>query len=373
MNLDRVRDEFELVRRGVIFLNHAGVSPISHRCAERMKDTIELNHAFPFHMWSEFKKRLNTSRHSVANMLNVQPDEIAFAQNTTEGINWIANGIDWHPNDRIVSIRGEYPANIYPWMRLREKGVIFHLMQPEDERISLDQIEKALIPGTRLLTLSLVQFASGFRINLEEVGELCKSKGVLFMVDLIQGMGAFPLNLKKANVDFAAGGSQKWLLGPQGAGFFYCPHEHFNLVKPTCVGADSVAKTLPYLQYDFVFREDTRRFEYGTLPTVNLIGMGTAIDFLLECGLQTISKRVHTLTNILVDGAISKGYHCHSPRGEGEWSGIVMLTHPNLSNEAVVSQLREKEIWAIEREGRIRLAPHFYQTEEEMKKVVDAL
>ncbi len=373
MDLDRIRSEFEFPKKETVFLNHAGVSPIPKRCVETMRWAIEMNYSMPPHAWFEMKNQFAECRNSLARMLNVQADEIAFSRNTTEGINWVANGIDWHANDRIVSIRGEYPANIYPWMRLRDKGVIFHLIQPVEERVTLEQIEKELIPGTRLLTVSFVQFASGFRLDLEEVGKLCHSKGVLFMVDLIQGMGVFPLDLKKAQVDFACGGAQKWLLGPQGAGFFYCPHHLFSVIQPTCVGADTVTEPLPYLQYEYVLREDTARFEYGTPPSINLIGMGESLALFLETGMEEICERVRMLTDILVEGALNKGYQCHSPRGKTEWSGIVTLTHSTHSNQSILDRLNENNIRGIEREGRIRLSPHFYQTEEEMQRVVDAL
>ncbi|RJP24617.1 MAG: aminotransferase class V-fold PLP-dependent enzyme [Candidatus Omnitrophota bacterium] len=373
MDLNRIRDEFELVRNGTIFLNHAGTSPLSRRCADAMQWAVELNRTMPPDAWGQFQQRLSDCRNLLARMLNVQANEIAFSRNTTEGINWIANGIDWRPGDRIVTIRGEYPANIYPWMRLREKGITLHLIQPIEERVTLEQIEKELVPGTRLFTISFVQFASGFRIDLEAVGELCRKKGVLFFVDLIQGMGVFPLDLKKAHVDFAAGASQKWLLGPQGAGFFYCPHTLFNVIQPTCVGADTMAEPLPYLHYEYELRADTARFEYGTPPSINLIGLEAALNLFEEAGMENVCERVRILTTILVEGALKKGFHCHSPRGDDEWSGIVILTHPLHSNQTILKQLEVKNIRATEREGRIRLAPHFYQTEEEMTLVVDAL
>jgi len=373
MDLQKYREEFFHPQQDFIFLNHAGVSPLPRCTEEAMKRVIDLNRVLSPEAWKEIQQHVPACRLAIARFLNVNPDEIALTRNTTEGINWVANGIDWHAQERIVSIRGEYPANIYPWMRLRRKGVIFHLIQPKGGRVDPEMIEQALTPGTRLLTLSFVQFTTGFRADLEAIGRICKRKGVLFMVDVIQGLGALPVDLKAAQVSFAAGGAQKWLLGPQGGGFFYCASEHLGAVNVTSVGSDSMARPIPYLDYEYELRKDAARFEYATLPTLCIAGMRTSVEMILKAGAEEIGERIHLLTDILIDGAKRKGCRCHSPRGDGEWSGIAAFTHPLYSNETILSQLRSRNIIAFEREGCIRFAPHFYQTEEEMRRVVDAM
>lgn len=373
MNLSKYRDEFETVQRGLIYLNHAGVSPLPRRCADAMREAIVWNTFLTPENWMRYIGGVQRCRRAVARMLNVDDEDIALCRNTTEGINWVANGIDWKPGDRIVTVEGEYPANIYPWMRLVEKGVELVRIQPVNERVPLELIEKELTSRTRLLTLSYVEFASGFRFDLEAIGLLCQQKGIPFLVDLIQGMGVFPLDLKAWNVTFAAGGGQKWLLGPQGGGFFYCPSENLSLLETTMVGATSVVRWTPYTEYDFTLRPNASRFEFGTPPTIPLIGMAASVEMLLEAGMEEVCQRVRLLTDRLIDGAKSKGYICHSPRGESEWSGIAILSHPRHTPGDVVNRLREQGIEGAEREGRLRLTPHFYQTEEEMTRVVDEL
>jgi len=373
MNLSLYRDEFEPPRPGFVYLNHAGVSPLPRRCAEAMRRIVEGNRVLSPESYGHAMARLKECREAVARMLNVTPDEIALSRNTTEGINWVANGLPWKPGDRVVSINREYPANIYPWMRLKNRGVELHLIDPVDERVSLEAISQALTPSTRLLTLSFVEFASGFRFDLEAVGNLCRERGVLFLVDLIQGMGVFPLDLKRCRVDFAAGGGQKWLLGPQGAGFFYYARERLETLEVTCAGASSVVRWTPYTDYDYTLPEQAKRFEYGTPATLPLAGMGISVNLLLEAGMENVRDRIRLLTDILVDGLTHKGYRCHSPRGEGEWSGIVSFTHPARPSASVVNELLGRDIWAVEREGRIRLTPHFYQTDGEMKRVVECM
>lgn len=373
MDIQLFRDEFQHARDGVIHLNHAGVSPISHRCAQAMNEAIEWNRNLTPENWDRTVKRMQACRASVAKMLNVPPEDVALSRNTTEGINWVANGIDWKPGDKIVSVLGEYPANVYPWMRLNDRGVVFKMIPPVNSRVPLERIEKELTPDTRLLTISFVEFVTGFRSDLEALGRLCQEKGIAFLVDLIQGMGVFPLDIKTWNVTFAAGGSQKWLLGPQGAGFFYCAKENLDLLDVTCAGATTVTRWTPYTDYDYTLREDASRFEYGTPATLPLAGLGAAVDLLLEAGMEAVCERVKLLTDILIDGAIGKGYRCVSPRGEKEWSGIVALDPPNETPQSVVNRLLERQIFGAEREGFLRLTPHFYQTEAEMQRVVDTL
>ncbi|MBN2328748.1 MAG: aminotransferase class V-fold PLP-dependent enzyme [Candidatus Omnitrophica bacterium] len=373
MNLEAYRDEFEATKNGQIYLNHAGVSPLPRRCAEAMREAIVWNSDLTPENWDRYIGGVERCRKALGAMLNVSPEDIALSRNTTEGINWIAGGMDWKPGDRVVTVEGEYPANIYPWMRLQKKGVELVRIQPVGERVPLERIEKELTPQTRLVSLSYVEFASGFRFDVEAVGDLCQKKGIPLLVDLIQGMGVFPIDLVKWKVTFAAGGGQKWLLGPQGGGFFYCPDKHLDLVETTTVGATSIVNWTPYTDYDFTLRPNASRYEYGTPSTLPLIGMAASVEMLNEAGMENVCERVRIITDVLIDGAGRKGYICHSPRGESEWSGIVIISHPNHSPNSVVENLQVHDIQASEREGRIRLAPHFYQTEEEMIRVIDRL
>ena len=185
--------------------------------------------------------------------------------------------------------------------------------------------------------------------------------------------GALPVDLKKAQVTFAAGGAQKWLMGPTGVGYFYCAQEHLDLLEVTTVGATTVRSIQPYLDYDFQLRKDTNRFEYGTLPNYSIIGMGAAVDLLLEAGAENISQRIYKLTTMLVEGLQEAGFTCHSPRGENEWSGIVSFTHPDVPPQALTDILWKNGIFAREREGYLRLAPHYYLTEEEIEKIIRTL
>lgn len=228
------------------------------RCAKAIRDAVGCFQRLGVEDWAANAEAIDRARSAVARLINAGEDEIALTRCTTDGINWVANGLGLRSGDRVVSINGEYPANIYPWMRLRKHGVEFHLIEPVERRVTLDQIADALTANTRVLAISWVQFASGFRIDLEAVGRLCEERGVLLVVDVIQGLGAFPLDVKQCRVSFLSCGAQKWMLGPQGAAFFYCPKENLDRVELTQVGSDSVANPLPYLEYDYTPRPGAR-------------------------------------------------------------------------------------------------------------------
>jgi selenocysteine lyase/cysteine desulfurase len=371
--LEDIRAEFKTVWDGVIFVNHAGVSILPQRCANAMKQMVDLNQMLQVDQFMQMMRMVEDCRTRSAELLNASPKEIALSRNTTEGINWVANGLKWKSGDRIVTVNGEYPANIYPWLRLQEQGVEVHMIQPQNGRITMDQIEAAITPNTKLVTLSFVDFVTGFRIDLNAVGELCVQKNVLFHADLIQGLGAVSVDVKQAKISFASFGGQKWLLGPMGAGIFYCNKDCLDLLEVKNVGATSVKNFIPYLDYDYTLRDDAKRFEYSASAVHAIAGLGASLGIFLSTGMDLISSRIKKLTDILVDGAIQKGYDCISPRGENEWSGIVSFKHPQKDTLEVVDQLRKEQIFTLEREGYIRLSPHFYHTDAEMHKIVDTL
>lgn len=371
--LEEIRAEFKTVWDGIVFVNHAGVSILPHRCANTMKRMIDFNQMLQVEQFMQMMKMVEDCRSNAATLLNATTGEIALSRNTTEGINWVANGLDWKRGDRIVTVNGEYPANVYPWLRLQNQGVEVHMIEPHQNRVTLDQIEAAITPNTKLVTLSFVDFVSGFRIDLEAVGELCAQKGVLFHADLIQGLGALPVDVKKSKISFASFGGQKWLMGPMGAGLFYCDRDCLDLLEVKHVGATSVKDFIPYLEYDYTLLDDAKRFEYSASAVHAIGGLGASLSIFLDFGMEYIASRIKKLTDILVEGATEKGYECISPRGGSEWSGIVSFTHPKKDKQEVVDQLWQSQIFTLEREGYVRLSPHFYQTEAEMHKIVEAL
>ncbi len=364
---------FPVLQEGVLFLNHAGTSPIPRPTADLMQQQIE-EHASQFTtsraVWS---RRMSDAVSAMAELIGAPNDSIALMPNTTTAVATVANGLSLQEGDRVVGLEGEYPANVYPWRRLEQSGVSYIQIPARDDRFDYEEIESALSPPTKVLAVSSVMFASGLRLDLSRLGEMCRKQDVFLFVDAIQSLGAFEMNVVESKIDFLATGSQKWMLGPMGAGFLYVRPEVLDRVKVTVQGADSMIPETPYLDYESKrLKPGARRFQGGTIALVTALGLGRSVRLLLDYGIADIQQRIQVLTDILVEGLTAKGYACHSPRGEGEGSGIVMFTHPRLSPGEVAQRLQDRNIVAIEREGRLRLSPHFYLVEEEMERVVDA-
>jgi len=354
------------------FYNHAGVAPLSNRAADAlMKYTAEArDDAYLTGRWYDHAE---TTRKLAAQLIGATPQEIAFTKNTSEGIAFVANGLEWHAGDEIVSTAVEYPANVYPWMDLAQRLGVKHIMVPErDGRIVLDELLAAVTPRTRMIALSHVEYASGFRNDVAAIGAFCRSRGILFCVDAIQALGVIPVDVEAMQIDFLSADGHKWLLGPEGAGFFYCRKEHLTKLRPE-IGWLNFVNAMDYGNYNFTLRSDARRFECGTYNIPGILSLGASLQLIDELSVEFIQQRVLALTDRLCAGLRNKGYSVFSPRGEGETSGIVAFTHPKLDHAAIVRDLQTKKIAIVIREKRLRASPHFYNSPEQIDRLIAAL
>jgi len=363
--------EFPILSRWHFF-NHGGVAPISARAAEALnlytKQACE-----DAYLSGKWYQQAETTRQLSARLINATPSEIAFIKNTSEGLAFVANGLEWKSGDEILSTAVEYPANVYPWMDLQQRAGVKHVMVPEvNGRIDPETLLAAVTPRTRMIALSHVEYASGFRNDLARIGAFCRSKGILFCVDAIQSMGLLPVDVKAMNIDFLSADGHKWLLSPEGCGVFFCRKELFSQVRPE-VGWWNVINSTDYGAYDFTLRDDARRFECGTYNIPGVLAMGASLELLLELGIDLISRRVFALTEQLCEGLGVKGYSVISSQAESERSGIVAFMHPSGGHAEIVRKLQEKKIVIVIREGRLRASPHFYNTPEQIQALIDAL
>lgn len=368
----QVRRLFPVTERWA-FLDHACVAPISRPVYEAMTKHLQdvltagdVNSA----RWDAMVAR---TRLSAARLLGCRPREVAFLKNTSEGINLVAGGLRWRPGDNVVSAQGEFPANIYPWMALAPQGVELRLVPQRDGRLRYRDLRDAIDPRTRVLALSFVEFLSGFRNQVARLGELCRRRGVLFALDAIQGLGALRLEVDEAGVDFASADAHKWLLGPEGAALFYCRHQRLELLGSTPVGWASVRRTGDYLPYDLTLKPEVSRFELGTANTVGVAGLGAAVDLLLAVGIERIERRIKVLTDRLCRGLEGLGAEVLSSRRRGEWSGIVSFRLPGAQGARVLRRLRRRRIVVSHRSGWLRVSPHFYNSEEEIDRLLETL
>ncbi len=364
-------DEFPSARK-FIYLNHAAVSPLCLRASKAMQWLAEdalNNGSVHYDQWLETYEGL---RSSAARLINATRSEIALVKNTSEGIATIAMGLDWRAGDKVVAFKEEFPANQYPWRRLESKGVSIEWLSASDP---LDRIDEAA-RGSRLLAISFVQFLTGFRADLKAIGEICQRRGTIFLVDAIQGLGAFPIDVQAARIDALAADGHKWLVGPEGCGILYISKRLQELVEPVEFGWTNVAGYEDYGSRDMKLRPDAGRYECGTLNTIGCFGLRAAIDFLLEVGIENIAPKVQALADRIAEGVRRKDYEVLGTRSADTSSGIVSFRKAGAGNDgaqAIIADLRANSIIAAARAGWVRASPHFYVGPEGIEKMIELL
>jgi cysteine desulfurase/selenocysteine lyase len=374
MNWERTRSLFPVTQE-VAYFNNAGVGPISSRVDEAIRRYAgEATRLGAFNYPRFFDAEIERVRARAALLLNASADEVAFVKNTTEGLGIVASGLDWQRGDEVLTCDLEYPSNVYPWWSLRERGIETLMLRSREGRLPFAAFEEALqSPRVRLLALSSVEFGSGARNDLEALGGLCRERGVLFCVDAIQSVGCFPIDVEKCGIDFLAADGHKWLLSVEGCGIFFCSKRVLDLVTPRIVGWRSVQDNRDFDTYHMDLQPSAGRFEEGTTNTPGIFALGAAIDLLLELDVSAIGERVLALTDRLVDGLRARGAEISSPREPGEASGIVSFAIPGQSPADTVRRLRAEQIFVVERRGGVRASPHFYNSEDEIDRLLAAL
>jgi len=357
------------------YLNHAARGPLPTPALKAMGLAIEWQASLGS-IWNFYVETIEAVRSKVAKLIGATADEIAFTQNTAQGLSLVASGIRWQRGDNVVTNDQEYPTNIYPWLNLKSRGVTTKLVPIPDKKVTAERLIEAVDDKTRAIAVSFVQFASGYRVDLKTLGKFCREQGIYLIVDGIQGVGVLPLNVTEWNIDFLACGGHKWLLGPfGGTGFLYLRKPIWQELELTNVGYFSV---IPhgehFLNYSLVLRNNARRFEGGPVSLVNLKGFEASLELLLAVGVPEIEAHVIALTDRLSHGLQGKGWRLYSPRNAGECSGIISFSHPTRLVTETAACLEKAKIIASVREGNlVRFSPHYYNTEEEIDLVISLL
>jgi selenocysteine lyase/cysteine desulfurase len=372
MDIPEVRQLFP-VTGNYNFQNTAAVAPISTRVVEAV-NTYLARARDQAYLDSGFYRHADGVRELAARLINADPEEVTFIKSTSEGLCFVANGLNWSTGDNIVTAACEFPSNVYPWMALQARGVQIKSIIEEDGRIPLERLATAIDGRTRLVAVSAVQYASGFRTDLTALGRICQERGVFFCVDAIQALGVTPVDVKRMNIDFLSADGHKWICGPEGAGIFYVRRELQGHLTPTTIGWNSMKNAWDFDNILFEYRDDAKRFDAGAYNLAGIFGLGAAIELLLEVGLEKIHKYVMRLTDRLVEGVRSKGYRVVSPRQPGEGSGIVAFISDSHDLAQLQAHLQaEYRIVTAVRKGRLRCSPHLFNTEDEIEQVIDVL
>ena len=370
MNTPLPRSQFAVTER-YTYLNHAatGVLPVSSR------DAID---AF-VHGQAEggvmgvymYEAQMPQYRERVGRFIGASGEEIAILRNTGDGATAVALGLDWSPGDEIILTDNEFPSNAIPWLALRSRGVNIRFVRSERERMTPDVLRRLMTPRTRVVTVSWVSFADGYRHDLAALAEVAHASGALFCVDVIQGLGAFPLDVQDANIDVAYGGGQKWLMSLQGVSFLYVRRELLNRLSLGAPGWRSVEDMWDFLNYEQPLAGNASKFEGGTPNFVGALSLDRAIDVLQSAGAAAIAKHVLALTDRLADGLDRIGAEVLTERGEGISSGIVTFRMPGRDNVALGKALQREGVVTTWRESGIRVAPHGYNTTEEIDRLLE--
>jgi selenocysteine lyase/cysteine desulfurase len=356
------------------YLNHAGMAPLPRRSAQRMAALAELVSRTGDRQWLDRQAEVDRVRGLAARLLGArQPHEVAFVENTSTALSMIAGGLDWRPGDNVVGAALEFPSNVYPWMQLADFGVEYHQVPERAGRIDPEELIALMDDRTRMLALSWVQYASGFRSDLARLGAACRERGVLFVVDVIQGLGALELDVEREMVDVAAASGHKWLLGPEGAGLLYVSDRVVDRLRPARSGWRSTRDIFQWADYDLTWAEGAKRFESGTLNVYGIVALGGSLDILQEAGAAAIEEQVLALTGRAARGLADLGFSVVSSRTPDETSGIVTATHPRLDPKELAKRLGGRDIVVAARAGRFRISPHFYNTEEEIDRCLGEL
>jgi selenocysteine lyase/cysteine desulfurase len=367
------------------FFNHAGVAPISPAAAKALRGFADQAETRAY-IDSGWYRRIKQVKQAAARLINARGHhEIAFVPNTSAGLAIVARGLEWIAGDNVVISAVEYPANRYPWEDLKRFGVELIEVAPQpDGRIDVEDVVDAITNRTRVVAISHVQYASGFCIDLKPISDMVHSvpgsRGLL-CVDAIQSVGAMPVDVQAMGIDFLAADGHKWMLSPEGCGIFYCREDLIQMLHPPVVGWMNMINATNYGDYQFEFCNDARRFEPGSYNVPGILALGASIDMLLQVGLDNVWARIEVLTARLCEGLKSKGYHIFSPRQDGERSGIVIFDSPAPDNQSadkgpmqqIVSDLENRNIIIVVREGRMRASPHYYNTEQQIDELIKAL
>lgn len=369
-NVERIREQFPITKRKA-FLNHAAQSPFPKPVADVVRRSVDefSNFGTTSIEWN------NGGKPFFAKLVHAKPEEIALVENTSMGLNIAANLLRYPPGSKIVTTDLEYPSVVYPWLR-KSLGVKVHYVKNVNGKILLDDMEKAVDDKTVAVAISHVEYVNGFRHDLRALSEIVHEHGAYLIVDAIQAAGAMQIDVEKDDVDFLTTACYKWLLSPPGGGYFYIKEELIEKFEPPFVGWASV-KPEVFETTDFWdiwslrLSETASRFEVGSPSFISLLGTAEALKLLLNVGIENIEKRILKITDHLITAVKDLGLKLQTPEEKACRSGIVnfKIDKP----KELAEKLKRKDIIVSARANGIRVSPHFYNTEEEIDRLIEEI
>jgi len=372
-HIDELRAQFPVIKR-YTYLNHAAVGPLPQRVLDEVsRINQDKGYSGGLH-WMDWEDEAEKTRKIIARFINAHPEEIAFTQNTSAGLSIIANGLNWEKTDNIVVNDLEFPSNLFPWqIQAKRHGLVTKTVQQRNEELAMDAFEQEIDSHTKIVAVSHVQFSNGFKVDLQHLSKLAHENGGYVITDAVQSLGQMPIDVKKLDVDFLATSGYKWLLSPIATGFLYIKKELIDEIEPSIVGYRTDENHHEFSYRTITPAKNARRFEHGQINFPGIAGMQAAIELLEGYGILNIERRIRELVDVLIAGISElRGLKVLSSLKQEHRNGLVKVG--GLENpEEMVAKLKEDNIVISSRAGGLRISPHFYNTEEEIKKLLETL
>ena len=368
------------VAKTLAYFDHAAVAPLPSVAAQAITSWLEEATNQGDLYWPKWAKRVEIIRRNAAKLIGASADEIALTPNTSTGINFVAEGFPWKEGENIVTFANEFPSNLYPWMNLHSRGVNTRVVQVEQGIADINRLFEACDEQTRLISLSWVSFSSGYRFTNEQLHEIVQEahrRGIYVMLDAIQGLGIFPLDVADLEIDFLAADGHKSMLGPEGAGLFYIRQQHLDLLRPLMVGWHSVANAFDFSNIDWKPRQQASRYEGGTQNMVGTLGYGASLELLQNLGVSTTVSPVADQILAYTQSARSQleelGAEIHGSSDVEHLSGITSFTIPNVDLAQLRSECMNIGVILSHRDGRLRISPHAYNNQEDLERLLNLI
>ena len=377
--VQELRQLFFPITRNCVYFNHAANGSLPRPVARTMHDYIDDISLFGninFARWAEYERG---AHRRLASLISARPDQVAFTASTGDSLTMVAQGLRWQAGDTIINAEGEFPSNVYPWLNLKEYGVQVHTVAMRDNRIAVEDVLASITDRTRLVSLGLVEFSTGFRNDIATIARYCHERGIICGIDAMQALGALDINVGTLGVDFLASASHKWLLSPPTTGILYVSDSLLPQLHTARRGWSSVETPFDFFNHDQPLKAGAARFEHSTSNRTPIIGLDAALGIFdsIDGGMQAIETRILGLTAYAITGLERLGYPVVSPQGEGERSGIVCFSphteRQDLSAQQIVDELALRNIHLAARGTTVRISPHFYNTLEEIDTLLNAL
>jgi selenocysteine lyase/cysteine desulfurase len=369
MTIPEIRSLFPYLGTGAIYFNHAAVSPLSTPVVAAMQEHLAIRSTGSIDDYNKILRTFATARARTAELINAESDRIAFAENTSTGLNILAQGLQWKQGDEIILNSIEFPSNVYPFLNLKSQGVNIEFVKAHDGIVSSEDIIAAVTPRTKLISISFVQFLTGYRADMQMLGEYCRAHNIIFCVDAIQGLGALQLDVKKCCIDYVSCGTQKWLMSEPGLAFLYLTSELQERLKPAFVGWLSVNNAWDLLNFNLSLKKDATALQTGTTNNIAIAAYTAALGVMGKIPAAEREQIVLDNSEYFIGKLQEAGYKPILADVDRKYlSGIVSFAHENAP--AIFGNLTKANITCSLREGGIRFSPHFYNTKNEIDKVL---